>query len=103
MNTTHTPGPWRYMATPASGYTDWGVKIGRDTIGVYVEADARLIAAAPETAAERDRLKTINADLLAALEDLQALIRRDIGPKFADAMPQCLRARDLIVRARGTA
>ena len=103
MNTTYTPGPWRYMATPASGYTDWGVKIGRDTIGVYVEADARLIAAAPETAAERNRLKTINADLLAALEDLQALIRRDIGPKFADAMPQCLRARDLIVRARGTA
>jgi len=29
---------------------------------------ARLIAAAPETAAERDRLKAINAELLTALE-----------------------------------
>ncbi len=32
------------------------------------EANARLIAAAPETAAERDRLREINAELLAALD-----------------------------------
>ena len=32
------------------------------------EANARLIAAAPETAAERDKLKVINAELLATLE-----------------------------------
>ena len=31
-------------------------------------ANTRLIAAAPETAAERDRLRGINADLLAALK-----------------------------------
>ena len=31
-------------------------------------ANARLIAAAPETAAERDRLKEVNAELLAALK-----------------------------------
>ena len=34
------------------------------------EANARLIAAAPETAAERDRLKEVNAELLAALKAL---------------------------------
>ena len=33
----------------------------------------RLIAAAPETVAERDRLKAMNADLLAALEYIAAL------------------------------
>jgi len=32
------------------------------------EANARLIAAAPETAEERDRLKEINKELLEALE-----------------------------------
>ena len=31
---------------------------------------ARFIAAAPETAAERDRLKALNAEMLAALQDL---------------------------------
>jgi hypothetical protein len=38
--------------------------------GVLAEKRARLIAAAPETAAERDRLREINAELLAALEQL---------------------------------
>ena len=33
-------------------------------------ANARLIAAAPETAAERDRLREVNADLLAAVDVL---------------------------------
>jgi len=33
-------------------------------------ANARLIAAAPETAAERDQLREVNAELLAALESL---------------------------------
>jgi hypothetical protein len=34
--------------------------------GAISEADARLIAASPETAAERDRLKDVNKDLLEA-------------------------------------
>ena len=106
---THTKGPWHttVIDTINGAPAMWAIcdiqKGFIATVDSVNEADARLIAAAPETAAERDRLLTINADLLAALEDLQALIRRDIGPKFADAMPQCLRARDLIVRARGTA
>lgn len=36
-------------------------------VAVNAEANARLIAAAPETAAERDGLKAITAELLAAL------------------------------------
>lgn len=64
----HTKGPWGiskaieiwvmagpvHVATiPRAGDSDWS------------EANAALIAAAPETAAERDRLKAANADLLA--------------------------------------
>jgi hypothetical protein len=52
-----------------------GVDIARMPVpGKYktradINNHARLIAAAPETAAERDRLKEVNAELLAALKD----------------------------------
>ena len=80
-----TPGPW---------HIDWNRGMAPRIIGVYapgqtreiadvrfhngsddphVHANARLIAAAPETAAERDRLKALNADLLTALRNMTAL------------------------------
>ena len=87
MNTTHTPGPWRYMATPASSYTDWGVKIGRDTIGVYVEADARLIASAP--------------DLLELVEAFATFLRDDSRSERRRA--QCLaECESVLARAKVT-
>src|SRR3990167_8336628 len=71
-----TPGPW-LLDTTERCYTGKivrhnGVQICRmidqvTTDTLEVEANARLIAAAPETAAERDRLKATNADLLAAV------------------------------------
>ena len=79
MNAKHTPKPWRVAdITPddhaAAVITNFPE--GHDDplylVAVYGQqsaADARLIAAAPETAAERDRLKQINAELLAALEE----------------------------------
>ena len=88
MTTTHTPGPWRYMATPASGYTDWGVKIGRDTIGVYIEADARLIASAP--------------DLLELVEAFASFLRDDSRSERRRA--QCLaECESVLARAKVTA
>jgi hypothetical protein len=48
MSAAHTPGPWRAIKTPESTYFDDQVQIGRDRVGVYSEADARLIAEAPE-------------------------------------------------------
>lgn len=71
----HTPGPWRvYERTPVRIITEskrviatvrgWGTPEG--------DANARLIAAAPETAAERDRLKAINAQMLEALRAIEA-------------------------------
>ena len=85
MTTTHTPGPWR--ATKAlNQMTDDGTTVAQvgstvaDARNWWIcsdahshgnrESDARLIAAAPETAAERDRLRHVNADLLAALAEL---------------------------------
>ena len=76
----HTPGPWAAVRTPASGYFDWHVhaksgpgrlmQIGIDTDNT--EADARLIAAAP--------------DLLAALERLLACYSVSHSP---DARQSC--------------
>jgi hypothetical protein len=47
----HTPGPWTAIETPESSHHDWRIKATRLFIGVATdnsEADARLIAAAPE-------------------------------------------------------
>mgnify|MGYP001612566934 FL=1 len=93
----HTPGPWRAchngectcgqiwsisadhpVATAIIG--EWGDNLcgkaedrmvyGSVSAGTAA-ANARLIAAAPETAAERDRLKAVNADLMEALENIR--------------------------------
>jgi hypothetical protein len=71
----HTPGPWRAKkATVRGEVNEWyvtdddGVAViascVTDIAGEPSEANARLIAAAPDTAAERDRLREINAELL---------------------------------------
>ena len=78
----HTPGPWHVEADPdnkgkhpyhdtrfiTTGYGDNWQWIATLSDHPNQAANARLIAAAPETAAERDQLRDINADLLAALE-----------------------------------
>ncbi len=69
----HTPGPWVKVGNALYQ----GDRIdGRSTTGSekvvsleeVTEANARLLAAAPETAAERDQLREINRELLEALE-----------------------------------
>lgn len=72
MSTKQTPGPWIARCMDTYGGTDWtknGGRIrGRNSEGQEVaiahiysnpqaEANAALIAAAPETAAERDTLR----------------------------------------------
>ena len=73
MTAKHTPGPWQARA----GIGRWNVTTTAaprtfnicsiNTDRLEQDANARLIAAAPETAAERDRLKAINAELVTAL------------------------------------
>ena len=71
------------------------------TIGRFMEpeaalAAARLLAAAPETAAERDRLLAINQELLAALT---AFVEWEGRLPFWDG-PRFERARCAIAKAR---
>ena len=69
----HTPGPWSVVKWGDGRYS---VDSGPNTIATLNDnghetlANAHLIEAAPETAAERDRLRAQNADLLVALEGL---------------------------------
>jgi hypothetical protein len=89
---SHTPAPWAILpAEPDKPYIRIrGTRLGgRYKIANVVDekfncgstiiedqeqaesmANAQLIAAAPETAAERDRLKTSNSELLEALKGL---------------------------------
>jgi hypothetical protein len=79
----HTPGPWLIQQgdewadgiVTLHGHNEDGTPMYW-TVASYnrrrdeAEANARLIAAAPETAAERDRLREVNAELVAALEQI---------------------------------
>ena len=80
MTKQHTPGPWKLQAGRSiktiSG--EFYLSYGQDRHGnpnfrnfCELDANARLIAAAPETAAERDRLKAEKAELVEALERLE--------------------------------
>ena len=79
MTEQHTPGEWVFRAddmmivrlSPRGGLLDnlHIAEIKRQ--GPETEANARLIASAPETAAERDQLKTEKAELVEALERLE--------------------------------
>lgn len=83
----HTPGPWTVVQVQRkSGLIGFEVRETSHEQGVICEIDAKpylvhvkeenaaLIAAAPETAEERDRLKEINAELLEACKEAFKLI-----------------------------
>ena len=72
----HTPGPWEYSdrtyLVDGKMYKtgDWAIMGGSYCLAqVAKETDARLIAAAPDMAAEIERLKAERAVLLEALGD----------------------------------
>ena len=71
--TEHTPGPWVFRSDDMKIIHKSGPSLTDNlhiaTIsrqGLETDANARLIAAAPETAAERDSLRLLNTNLLAA-------------------------------------
>jgi len=80
----HTAGPWRRQRPHGSDIPVWGADgKSRGCVALVnmsaeraaeAEANAVLIAAAPETAAERDRLREVNAVMLAALTCSTAVI-----------------------------
>ena len=79
-----TPGPWAVCEEPPNDSWYKGITIFCPAERTRVAdaavlnprhiEDARQIAAAPETAAERDRLKASNAELVAALDLAQAIL-----------------------------
>jgi hypothetical protein len=109
----HTPGPWYVGAQNDGLYIidrqpspsnddprhDADVELVATPFaarGATVEANARLIAAAPETAAERDRLRVENAELLEALKDvMERLVDRH------EADESAVKARAVIAKATG--
>lgn len=79
MEHEHTPGPWvtagwknlvinAYQGTPDQCTICCAPGGSRNASIEEMQANARLIAAAPETAAERDRLKAMNAELIESLD-----------------------------------
>lgn len=55
MTTKHTPGPWTFVQGGSGDWPTWNVRIGRSMITLppgedmrVMDANARLIAAAPE-------------------------------------------------------
>jgi len=81
METKHTPGPWRVgrCKKPIAG-RPWFVKPD-DLFTIYVrkEADARLIASAPDLLAERDALRERNKELREALTEIVNRPTRQAG------------------------
>ena len=74
MTTQHTPGPWIVGVTVDRAYGEWPVFRLRDMNdadpdGAEVQANARLIAAAPDLLAACERLRQQLFDLHAAIHN----------------------------------
>ena len=70
----HSPEPWNVDVPPEGGVVvcdaNGAVLLRFEDYfdEAVLDEDALLVAAAPKTAAERDRLKAVNAEMLAALK-----------------------------------
>ena len=96
MTTQHTPGKWyveqsgtspAYIIADGAGvHATIAEVIGRWHLSPEIKANARLIAAAPETATERDQLRASNAELVAALEHVEQYAQRQCDLDEVDAI-----------------
>jgi len=94
--TEHTEGPWEVEKDTYLIWTEGGgipISCGetnrrwhRELTHEERQANAQLIAAAPETAAERDVLKAQNAELLAALEKIKNISEYNAQGGMSDAV-----------------
>jgi len=86
IETKHTPGPWIVRMTASGNPFIYDDATGKNIAGVAgtrpgidadeSQANAALIAQAPDLLAERDKLAAINAELVAALEDASFLLAK---------------------------
>jgi mono/diheme cytochrome c family protein len=101
----HNPGSWQ-LGPKLNGFVFTVVNPTRDAetgdwlvAKVRWEQDARLIAAAPETAAERDRLRKVNAELLAAIKGLLKAVKN--ASVYENGALDVIHAADIIAKAEG--
>ena len=119
MTSERTPGPWfitpeGYISTDAHGFVQIYTPFREHAFGPNVNdpsheeleiaaANNRFIAAAPDTAAERDRLKAVNAELLTALNALLSGIRYwNDTTKMERLESAVAQAREVIAKTKGT-
>ena len=104
MTTQHTPGPYIIDADPDN---EGFLSIYTATDGINAElagkigerSNADLFAAAPETAAERDRHRAVNAELVKAIE--HALSHDDaLKPEYQLPASLSWELREAIKRAK---
>ena len=110
MSAKHTPGPWRSEPCYRSGYTVWG---GTDAVPVCVvdtqddegrfgtiknEADARLIAAAPDLLSFA---KLVLRGLESGVVRAKPVIDVDPDAEQVDMRPLATIARAAIAKAEG--
>ena len=106
-----TPGPWRRQRPHGSDIPVWGADgKSRGCVALVnmsaeraaeAEANAVLIAAAPETAAERDRLREVNAVMLAALKLADQILTTLYPRGVAEGDYTCTTIRAAIAKAEG--
>ena len=109
----HTPGPWKVLKHSTIVRASDGLAVVdtyRDfRMSLEYEANARLIAAAPETVAERDRLKALCGELLDALRKsnwaLSTLADCTDDNRMSQRTFECLLGKnnDAIAKAEGEA
>ena len=110
-NTTHTRDEWTCVsvlggwqtARAETGETFGPVFNDAKDLWDWQRAERVRIAAAPETAAERDRLKAVNAELVGALQTIANSERLETDTFVCDFDTLQGIARAALARARGRA
>lgn len=103
----HTPGPWEIHSTPLTGaagiYAPWPKsEPHRNRIAILAnsnDADARLIASAPELLRQRDELLEAAEGLVASLGPIIERVAAGIAP--GTTSPALERLRAAIASAKG--
>ena len=99
--TERTPGPWEITYGPLSYHCGVAAQNDRTIIGVRMtEANAQFIAAAPETAKQRDELLAV---LEALAHTFEGLSQQSEPPQDwdCDDYPAFVQARAAIAKVRG--
>ena len=110
METKHTPGPWIVRMTASGNPFIYEDATGKNIAGVAgcrpgIDAEesqdnAALIAQAPDLLTERDRLRQVNAELLAALRLIVKSLTLAGAPELACQEYQLGIARAAIAKAQ---